>query len=162
MKYNFRQIPHLTVTVTVTALANIQLPSPCIDVVCFPGKTNARFSKISVLFHTFSLEHPWADAHCTLCFNLNRLFHFHSACYCCVDGSQSLNQRVWVNCSSSIPCQYPAAWRRSLTYKVQSEEHIHCLTVILWSLTHSRIINRTCICWFWSKGRPSKPVDDSN
>ena len=128
MKYNFQQIPRLTVTAAVTALANIQLPSPCIDVVCFPGKTNARFNKISVLFHTFSLEHPWADAHCTLCFNLNRLFHFPSACYCCVDGSQSLNQRV---CWAAASHVNTPAWRRSLTYKVQSEELIHCLTVIL-------------------------------
>ena len=46
MKYNFQQIPRLTVAAAVTALelANIQLPSPCIDVVCFPGKTNAKFN----------------------------------------------------------------------------------------------------------------------
>ena len=46
MKYNFQQIPRLTVAAAVTELelANIQLPSPCIDVVCFPGKTNAKFN----------------------------------------------------------------------------------------------------------------------
>ena len=44
MKYNFQQIPRLTVAAAVTELelANIQLPSPCIDVVSFPGKTYCK------------------------------------------------------------------------------------------------------------------------
>ena len=54
MKYNFQQIPRLTVSAAVTALANIQLPSPCIDVVCFPGKRLMQDSTRLVYYFTHS------------------------------------------------------------------------------------------------------------